>query len=295
MSTAAPQPSTQQPSPRQRWREHINRKMKMPADVRGLLFLLYERMNSDGECFRSNENLADDLCVSSRQARRYIAEAVSLDVIEIVDTAKGRLFRARFPEGESRSESPSSTSNVVQFPISQECPGRTDMSTKAVEASAEDEASSLQSSASEGTSGLESPTASRPTQESLTHYVPQHLSDNLGGSTASVVLADESRPAARAPDAYCTECGAAIFGRGSHCDEHRRGRSEDLPEELRRMLEDERRELLQAIRNDGRTEHRCKNCDEPIIWTEKFRSSHICEPCLEAERERRSTLDDAPF
>jgi hypothetical protein len=48
------------------------------------------------------------------------------------------------------------------------------------------------------------------------------------------------------------------------------------------LLEDERKELLRAIRNGGRTEHRCEECYEHIVWTEKFRSSHFCEPCVQA-------------
>ncbi len=175
----------QEQSPRHEWREYVAREVKkLPAPVRGLLAQLYDRMDYRGECWASNEKLADELDVTPRSVRNYIAAARERGLLVVVMTDRGRVFRATIP----------GRSNVVPIRRGDRHPdsgGWNVVSTKAGSpASAKDEAGLQPSSYDKSkpeTSGLDLPSASRPTQESLTHNVTQGLSDDLGGSTASAV------------------------------------------------------------------------------------------------------------
>jgi Helix-turn-helix domain len=173
----------QEQSPRHEWREYVAREVKkLPAPVRGLLFQLYDRMDFRGECWASNENLADELDVKPRSVRNYIAAARERGLLDVVMTDRGRVFRATIP-----------SSNVV--PIRRgdrnlDAGGWQPVATKAGKpVEPKGETGSLQSPVSTdkpNTSGLETPEASRPPEESSPRNVTQDLSDELGGSTRLV-------------------------------------------------------------------------------------------------------------
>jgi hypothetical protein len=102
----------QEQSPRHEWREYVCREVKkLPAPVRGLLFQLYDWMDYRGDCFRTNEQLADELCVTDRTVRSYLSVAKERGLLDVVMTDRGRVFRATIPVAETDS-------NVVQFPQS---------------------------------------------------------------------------------------------------------------------------------------------------------------------------------
>jgi Helix-turn-helix domain len=85
-------------SPRHEWREYVAREVKkLPAPVRGLLAQLYDRMDYRGECWASNEKLADELDVTPRSVRNYIAGARERGLLDVVMTDCGRVFRAAIP------------------------------------------------------------------------------------------------------------------------------------------------------------------------------------------------------
>jgi hypothetical protein len=164
----------QEQSPRHEWREYVAREVKkLPAPVRGLLFQLYDRMDYRGECWASNEKLADELDVKPRSIRNYIAVAKERCLLDVVMTDRGRVFRATIPVAETDS-------NVVPIRGDDRHPdagGWQLVATKAGKpVEPKGETGSLQSPVSTNkpsTSGLDLPSASRPTQESVTHNVNQ--------------------------------------------------------------------------------------------------------------------------
>jgi hypothetical protein len=139
-------------------------------------------MDYRGECWASNENLADELDVKPRSVRNYIAAARERGLLDVVMTDRGRVFRATIP-----------SSNVVPIRRGDRNPdagGWQSVATKAGKpVEPKGETGSLQSPVSTdkpNTSGLETPEASRPPEESSPRNVTQDLSDELGGSTRLV-------------------------------------------------------------------------------------------------------------
>jgi biotin operon repressor len=103
-----------QASRREEWRERIAstrkdmpvaEKITLPADVRGLLVQLYDRMDREGVCWASNASLARELESSRTQIKRWIQVARERGVLETEEDEGGRrVFRAVIPGSETASK-----------------------------------------------------------------------------------------------------------------------------------------------------------------------------------------------